>query len=97
MRIKLRPERQKRSADDDLEAHTVRYRVADLKVLVRLSELSGTDPGEWLRNCCGALAEAFERDGEIPVPFVLVGRARAEKAGLVPPIKDSTSTNEQNP
>lgn len=94
MRIKLRPEGQ-RSADD-LESHTVRYKVADLLVLVRLSEVSGIDPGEWLRNCCHALAEAFERDGEIPVPFVLVGRARAEKAGLVPPARDSTSTNEQN-
>jgi hypothetical protein len=95
MRVKLRPEGQ--GSDDDLESHTVRYKVADLRVLVRLSEISGIDPGVWLRGCCGALAEAFQRDGEVPIPFVIVGRARAEKAGLVPQVKDSTSTNEQNP
>lgn len=87
MRVKLRPE------DDGsagLESHTVRYNTADLKVLVRLSEMSGITPGVWLRQCLSALVEAFQRDGEVPVPFVIVGRSKAEKAGLVP-VKDLTS------
>ena len=69
-----------------LETHSVRYYVSDLQKLERLSKISGIFPGVWLRQCLHALIEAFERKGTVSVPFVIVGRDEAEKAGLVPPL-----------
>ena len=69
-----------------LETHSVRYYVADLQKLERLSKVSGILPGVWLRQCLHELVEAFDRDGTVSVPFVIVARNAAEKAGLVPPL-----------
>ena len=69
-----------------LETHSVRYYSADLQKLERLSKVSGILPGVWLRQCLHELVEAFDRDGTVSVPFVIVARNAAEKAGLVPPI-----------
>jgi hypothetical protein len=69
-----------------LETHSVRYYVADLQRLERLAKVTGILPGVWLRQCLHALVEAFERDGTVSVPFVIVARPAAEKAGLVPPL-----------
>jgi hypothetical protein len=69
-----------------LETHSVRYYTADLQRLERLAKITGIFPGVWLRQCLRALIEAFERKGTVSVPFVIVGRDEAEKAGLVPPL-----------
>ena len=79
----------------ELESHSVRYYVADLQRLERLSKVTGVLPGAWLRQCLHELVEAFDRDGEVPVPFVIVGRARAEKAGLVPPVPPDDPATER--
>jgi hypothetical protein len=82
--------RRKFSGEDEstsgLETHSVRYYVVDLLRLERLAKVSGILPGVWLRQCLRALVEAFERKGSVSVPFVIVGRDEAEKAGLVPPL-----------
>jgi hypothetical protein len=82
--------RRKFSGEDEstsgLETHSVRYYVVDLQRLERLAKVSGILPGVWLRQCLRALVDAFERKGAVSVPFVIVGRAEAEQAGLVPPL-----------
>ena len=82
--------RRKFSGEDEstseLETHSVRYYLADLQRLERLAKVSGILPGVWLRQCLRALVDAFERKGTVSVPFVIVGRAEAEQAGLVPPL-----------
>jgi hypothetical protein len=81
--------RRKFSGEDEstnaLETHSVRYYLVDLQRLERLAKVSGILPGVWLRQCLRALVDAFERKGSVSVPFVIVGRAEAEQAGLVPP------------
>ncbi len=93
MRAALRfpmPRRRKFSGEDEstsgLETHSVRYYVVDLQRLERLAKVTGILPGVWLRQCLRALVDAFERKGTVSVPFVIVGRAEAEQAGLVPPL-----------
>jgi hypothetical protein len=82
--------RRKFSGEDEstseLETHSVRYYLVDLQRLERLAKVSGILPGVWLRQCLRALVDAFERKGTVSVPFVIVGRAEAEQAGLVPPL-----------
>ncbi|MFY9986970.1 MAG: hypothetical protein WAK31_19575 [Chthoniobacterales bacterium] len=84
------PRRRKFSGEDEstsgLETHSVRYYVVDLQRLERLAKVTGILPGVWLRQCLRALVDAFERKGTVSVPFVIVGRAEAEQAGLVPPL-----------
>jgi hypothetical protein len=87
--------RRKFSGEDEstsvLETHSVRYYVADLQRLERLAKVSGILPGVWLRQGLRALVDAFERKGTLSVPFVVVGRAEAEQAGLVPPLPQDDS------
>lgn len=83
--------------DEATEVHTVRYFVADLQGLRRLSKLTGIKPGIWLRTACRALIEAFEREGTVTVPFVMVSRTAAEKAGLVPPLPTEEGPSELPP
>jgi hypothetical protein len=79
-----------------LETHSVRYYTADLQKLECLAKLSGIYAGVWLRQCLRVLVEAFER-GSVSVPFVIVGRDEAEKAGLVPPLSPSNPPSKISP
>jgi hypothetical protein len=71
------------------EPLTVRYYASDLKALERLSKDSSIVPGVWLRSCLRALIDKYNREGTVTVPFVIVNRVEAEKAGLVPPAEES--------
>ena len=42
------------------------------------------------------MIEAYDRKGVVSVPFVVVGRDEAEKAGLVPPLP-ATEPSEEIP
>jgi hypothetical protein len=69
----------------DTAPHTARYFVSDWERLEELSRTSHFEHGAILRSCLRAFIEMLERDGKISIPFVMVDRAAAEKAGLVPP------------
>lgn len=77
---------------DPLMIHSVRYFAKDLDRLKNIAKATGIDPGIWLRQCLRALVEAFDRNDSIVVPFVIVPRDQAEKAGLLPPLNEK-----QNP
>jgi hypothetical protein len=66
--------------------HSARYFVEDLNILALISKASGIWPGTWLRNLLHQLVQLYKRKGFVPVPFVVVGRDEAERAGLVPPL-----------
>ena len=83
-----------RDESDTLENHSVRYFARDLQKLEQISRLTGIDPGIWLRNCLRALVEAFDRNASISVPFVIVPREQAEKAGLVQPLDENQASAE---
>ena len=79
-----------------METHSARYWLDDLQKLKVLLKASGIWPGQWLRNALHALIEAYDRKGVVSVPFVVVGRDEAEKAGLVPPLP-ATEPSEEIP
>src|ERR1700751_3913878 len=66
--------------------HSARYFVEDLNILALIAKASGIWPGTWLRNLLHQLVQLYKRKGFVPVPFVVVGRDEAERAGLVPPL-----------
>jgi hypothetical protein len=72
--------------------HSARYFVEDLKILELISKASGIWPGTWLRNLLHQLVQLYKRRGFVPVPFVVVGRDEAERAGIVPPLGSEAPT-----
>jgi hypothetical protein len=74
-------------ANPDAQAHTVRYYVSDLRKLKQFAKSNNFEPGGILRSCLRAVIEMWDRDGKISIPFVMVDRSAAEKAGLIPPTK----------
>jgi len=64
--------------------YSARFYPKDLERLEQLAEATGISTSIWLRQGLRAIIEEFDRKGAMTVPFVIVSRDEAERAGLVP-------------
>jgi hypothetical protein len=74
---------------------TIQFPEDDLEKLRDLQRQTRINGREWMRALLAALVEYHEATGSVTLPLAVVPRGDAERAGLLPPQKKRTRTNQK--
>ena len=74
---------------------TIQFPEGDLEKLRDLQRQTRINGREWMRALLAALVEYHEAASSVTLPLAVVPRGDAERAGLLPPPKKRTRTNQR--